>query len=182
MKTQKTILLGVTASIAAYKACEIINRLKQAGFNVIACVTKDALHFITPLTLQALSGNRVFCDMFEQVAECNPAHISLAKRADLVLIAPATADCISKMASGICDDILTCAVVSTKAPVLIAPAMNENMYKNKIIQANIEKLKQAGFQFVGPKKGRLACGEWGVGHIADVSEIIKETKKICAFS
>lgn len=177
MKRQKCILLGVTASIAAYRACEIINRLKEQGFDVVVCATKDALQFITPLTLQTLSGNKVFYDMFEQAAEYNPMHISLAKRADVFLIAPATADCISKIATGICDDILTCVAVSTKAPILMVPAMNENMYNNKIIQANIEKLRQAGVKFVGPKKGRLVCGEEGMGHIADVEEIIEAVKK-----
>ena len=174
---KKNILLGVTASIAAYKAFDIISQLKRAGFNVIVCATKDALQFITPLTLQTLSGNKVFCDMFEPVAGYNPMHISLAEKIDLLLIAPATADCVSKIAAGICDDILTCTVVSTKAPVLIAPAMNENMYKNKIIQANIRKLKQLGFKFIGPKKGRLVCGTEGIGHVADVAQIVKEVKR-----
>ncbi len=174
---KKNILLGITASIAAYKACDIINQLKNLGFEVTVCVTKDALQFITPLTLQTLSGNKVLFDMFEPVADHNPMHISLARKANLLLIAPATADCISKIAAGICDDILTCTVVSTKAPVLIVPAMNENMYKNKIIQANIRKLKQLGFVFVGPKKGKLACGTEGMGHIADVTQIVKEAKK-----
>lgn len=177
MKRQKCVLLGVTASIAAYKACDIINRLKEQGFDVIVCATKDAIQFITPLTLQVLSGNKVFYDMFEPVLDYDPVHINLAKRCDLLLIAPATADCISKIAAGICDDILTCAVVSTKVPILIAPAMNENMYKNKIIRANIAKLKQMGFKFIGPKRGRLVCGEEGIGHIADVAEIVKEVKR-----
>ena len=174
---KKNILLGVTASIAAYKACDIISQLKKAGFNVTVCITKDASQFITPLTLQTLSGNKVFCDMFEPVTGYNPMHISLAEKIGLLLIAPATADCISKIAAGICDDILTCTVVSTKAPVLIAPAMNENMYKNKIIQANITKLKQLGFKFIGPKKGGLVCGAEGIGHIADVAQIVKEAKR-----
>ncbi len=174
---KKNILLGVTASIAAYKACDIINRLKETGFDVTVCVTKDALQFITPLTLQTLSGNKVFCEMFEASADYNPVHISLAKKTDLLLIAPATADCISKIAAGICDDILNCAVVSTKAPILIAPAMNENMHRNKIVQANIKKLKQLGFKFIGPKKGKLVCGTEGTGHIADVVQIVKEVKR-----
>jgi len=177
MKPKQNILLCVTASIAAYKACDIINQLKVAGLNVTVCVTKDALKFITPLTLQTLSGNKVFYDMFEPVEEYCPTHIKLAARENVVLIAPATADCISKIAAGICDDILTCTIVSTKAPVLIAPAMNDNMYNNKIIQANIEKLKQLGYKFIGPRKGHLACGGEGIGHIADVADIIKEVKR-----
>lgn len=174
---KKHILLGITASIAAYKACDIINQLKKDGFDVTVCLSKDASHFITPLTLQTLSGNKVFYNMFEELENCDPMHIRLAKKADLFLIAPATADCISKIAAGICDDILTCTAISTKAPVLIAPAMNENMYNNKIIQANIEKLKQVGFKFVGPRKGRLVCGREGMGHIAEASEIIREVKR-----
>lgn len=178
MKKQKNILLGITASIAAYKACDVITQLKRLSFKVTVCVTKNALQFIAPLTLQTLSGNKIFCDMFEPVTEYNPMHISLAEKTDLILIAPATADCISKIAAGICDDILTCTVVSTKAPILIAPAMNENMYKNKIIQDNINKLKQTGFKFIGPRKGRLVSGVEGIGHIADVAQIVKEVKKV----
>ena len=177
---QKNILLGITASIAAYKACDVVNCLKKEGFNVTVCLTKDALQFITPLTLQSLSGNNVFYDMFDQATDYSPLHISLAEKADIFLIAPATADCISKIAAGICDDILTCTAASTKAPILMAPAMNENMYKNKIIQANIKKLKNIGIKFIGPKKGHLVCGAEGIGHIADISQIIKEVKRACA--
>lgn len=175
---KKNIVLGVTASIAAYKACEIISKLKKEPIEITVCVTKDALNFITALTLQTLSGNKVLCEMFESVADFNPTHISLAKKADLILIAPATADCISKIAAGICDDLLSCTVVSTRAPILMAPAMNDVMYKNKIIQANIAKLKQCGFNFVGPKKGKLACGTEGIGHIADVEEIVNKAKRM----
>ncbi|MBN1405524.1 MAG: hypothetical protein JW946_03300 [Candidatus Omnitrophica bacterium] len=174
---KKQILLGVSASIAAYKACEIINRLRKEGLDVTVCLSRDAGHFITPLTLQTLSGNKVFCGMFEEISGYDPMHIKLAQKADLFLIAPATADCISKIASGICDDAVTATAASTKAPILMAPAMNENMYNNKIIQDNIGKLKNIGIKFIGPKKGRLACGKEGVGHIADVEEIVKEVKK-----
>ncbi len=174
---KKNILLGVTASIAAYKACDIISQLKKAGFNVTVCLSKDAQRFVTPLTLQSLSCNKVFYDMFEEVADYNPLHISLAQGNDLFLIAPATADCISKIASGICDDVLTCAAASTKAPILIAPAMNENMYNSKIIQGNINKLKGIGVKFIGPKKGHLVCGAEGMGHIADTEQIVNEVKK-----
>src|SRR3989338_6126774 len=167
MTRQKNILLGVTASIAAYKACDIISQLKRCGFNVTTCLTKDALQFITLLTLQSISCNKAYYDMFGEVTGHNPVHISLAEMADVFLIAPATADCISKIAAGICDDILTCAAASTKAPILMAPAMNENMYKNKIIQANIKRLKGIGIKFIGPKKGRLVCGIEGIGLIAD---------------
>jgi len=175
---KKNVLLGVTASIAAYKACDIINRLKDANFNVTVCATNDALNFVAPLTLQTLSGNKVFCDMFERITDYDPMHISLADKSDLILVAPATADCISKIVTGRCNDILTSVIISTKAPVLIAPAMNENMYKNRITQANIKKLKEMNFKFVGPRKGSLACGKEGIGHIADTQQIISQVKAL----
>jgi len=172
----KTVLLGVCASIAAYKACDIINRLKAQKINVVVCMSKDAQEFIAPLTLQTLSGNHVFRSMFEPTPERDPKHISLAQQADAVLVAPATADIISRVASGLCDDLLSCTIASTKAPIIFAPAMNEAMYKNKIIQSNIDKLKALGYDFIGPIKGHLACGRKGIGHIAEIDDIIKQVK------
>jgi len=177
-KTKKTVILGVTGSIAAYKACEITGFLRKAGLDVNVILTKEAAEFVTPLTFRTLSGNKVAAGMFDIPEEWDPAHISLAKRADLVLIAPASANIIGKLASGVCDDLLTCVVLATKAPVLIAPAMNTNMYEHKIVQANIAKLKSIGYHFIGPVKGRLACGDEGVGHIACPEEIIKESGKL----
>ena len=177
-KKKKDIVLGVTASIAAYKACDIINNLKKLGFNVIPLMTEDAKNFISPLTLQTLAGNKVIDNMFTPPEQFNPVHTSLAEKADLVLIAPATASIIGKIASGICDDILSCTVISTTAPVLIAPAMNEKMYKNSIVAGNIAKLEGLGYKFIGPIKGHLACGYSGIGHIADVEEIVSEAKKV----
>jgi phosphopantothenoylcysteine decarboxylase / phosphopantothenate---cysteine ligase len=174
----KTIIVGVTASIAAYKACEIVNLLKKDSFNVKVILTRDALEFVMPLTFQTLSGNKVFTDMFELSDKHSPEHISLADSASLVLIAPATANVIGKLAGGICDDLLTCVVYATKAPVLIAPAMNENMYNHEGVKGNIAKLKEVGYSFVGPVKGHLACGRDAIGHIAEVSDIIKEAKKL----
>jgi len=174
----KSIVLGVTGSIASYKACDIINLLKRDGFDVTVLLTKEAREFVTPLTLQTLSGNKVITDMFELPDECSPRHTSLADKAHLVLIAPATANIIGKLANGICDDILTCVVFATKAPVLIAPAMNSKMFENKIVQANIDKLKKVGYKFIGPIKGHLACGDIGMGHLAPVSDIVREAKKI----
>ncbi|MBN1525964.1 MAG: hypothetical protein JW919_00050 [Candidatus Omnitrophica bacterium] len=178
MKIKKTILLGVTGSIASYKACEIIGLLKREGFDVKVLLTKEAAEFITKLTLQTLSRNKVFDNMFEAPEEWNPAHISLAESADLILVAPATANIIAKLAGGICDDMVTCTVLASGAPVLIAPAMNGRMYKNRITQENISRLKKAGYHFVGPEKGRLACGCEDIGHIADVREIVKEAKRL----
>lgn len=178
MTKQKTVLLGVTGSIAAYKACDIISHLKKDGIAVETVLTKEGREFITPLSLQSLSCNRVYSDMFEAPEEWDPVHISLADKADLVLIAPATANVIGKLAGGICDDLLTCVVYATKAPVLIAPAMNAQMYRHEVVQSNIAKLKKIGYKFIGPVKGRLACGVDDIGHIAATSDIVKEAKRL----
>ncbi len=177
-KAAKTVIVGVTASIAAYKACEIVNLLRKDSFDVKVIVTKDALEFVTPLTLQTLSGNKVLTDIFAPPDEWAPVHTSLADSASLILIAPATANVIGKLANGICDDLLTCVTYASKAPVLIAPAMNENMYNHKAVMANIAKLEKIGYSFIGPVKGHLACGHDAIGHIAPVQEIIKEVKKL----
>ena len=177
-KNKKTILLGITGSIAAYKACDIISLLKKEGFDVKVLLTKEAKEFVTALTIQTLSQNKIIADMFELPDEWSPAHMSLAQEADLVMVAPATANIIAKIASGVCDDMLTCTIFATEAPVMIAPAMNENMYRHPITQANIEKLKKIGYVFIGPIKGHLACGCEGIGHIADINDIVKEAKRL----
>ncbi len=174
---KKEVLLGVTGSIAAYKACDIINTLRRSGINVTVIMTKEAKEFISLLTLQTLSNNKVYCDMFELPTECSPMHTSLADKADVILIAPACANIIGKLASGICDDLLTCVVTASDAKLLIAPAMNEKMYKNPAVQENIEKLKKRGVRFIGPIKGPLACGHDAMGHIAGIDSIIAEVKK-----
>lgn len=179
MKKQKRfIVLGVTGSIAAYKACEIVSRLTKEDADVQVLLTKEAAEFVTPLTFQTLSANRVVTDMFDEPEEWEPAHTSMAERADLILIAPATANIIGKLACGICDDILTCVVFASNSPVLIAPAMNGKMYKHDIVQANIARLKRIGYKFIGPVKGRLACGAEDIGHIADVEDIVDEAKRL----
>lgn len=173
-----TVLLGVCAGIAAYKACDMIACLRKANINVVVCMSKHARHFITPLTLQTLSANKVFEDMFDHWQDYNPVHISLATQADIVLILPATADIVAKIAHGICDELLTCTICSTTAPVLFAPAMNSLMYKNKILQANISTLKKLHYHFIGPITGRLACGTTGIGHIADTGDILRKIKTL----
>jgi phosphopantothenoylcysteine decarboxylase/phosphopantothenate--cysteine ligase len=175
---ERNIILGVTASIAIYKACEIVRRLKEGNFSVFVVMTKEAEELIKPIVFQGLSGNKVYQGLFEGLEDRQIEHVSLAEKADLVLVAPATANIIGKIASGICDDLLTCVICATKAPVLIAPAMNENMYKNKITQGNIRKLKSLGYKFIEPIKGRLACGKVGMGCLAEVETIIKEVKSI----
>ncbi|MCX5678905.1 MAG: hypothetical protein NTY76_07370 [Candidatus Omnitrophica bacterium] len=177
-KDKKTIIFGVTGSIAAYKACELTSLLKKEGFNVRILLTKEGKEFVTALTLQTLSKNKVIMDMFESPEEWNPVHTSLAEEADLILIAPATANIIAKLASGICDDILTCTVFASDAPVLIAPAMNDKMYEHRIVQENIAKLKKIGYHFIGPIKGHLACGCEAMGHIADLADILAEAKRL----
>ena len=175
---RKNIILGITGSIAAYKACDLIGLFRKNGFEVTCILTKEAGEFITPLTLETLSSNTAFSDMFKLPEKRTAVHISLADKADLVVICPASANIIGKLANGICDDLLTCTVFATKAPVLVAPAMNDKMYKHKIIQKNIATLKNAGHTFVGPVKGHLACGDYAIGHLADISNIFKESKRL----
>ncbi|MFC1621560.1 flavoprotein [Candidatus Omnitrophota bacterium] len=176
---KKVVIVGVTGSVACYKALDIIRGLQRLGLSTEAVLTKEAEEFIKPILFQSVSGNKVTSsDMFKAPEEWDVAHVSLAEKADLVLVAPATANILGKVASGICDDMLTCIICATKSPVLFAPAMNEAMYKNKIIQANIQKLKKSGYHFTGPIKGSLACGSEGLGHIQDIEVIMKEAKKL----
>ena len=177
-KSKKHIILGVTASIAIYKACEVIRRLKECGFTVKVIMTKEAEELIKPVVFASLSGDRVYrAGIFDDPDTWEIEHVSLAQEADLILIAPATANIIAKLSAGICDDLLTCTVCATKAKVLIAPAMNEVMYNNKITQSNIAKLKSCGYKFIAPRKGVLACGKVGVGCLAEPEDIVKEVKR-----
>jgi phosphopantothenoylcysteine decarboxylase / phosphopantothenate---cysteine ligase len=168
----KHIVLAVTGSIAAYKSADIIRRLQDKGCRVSVIMTREAEQFITPLTLASLSGERVYGHMFEQDDAWRMGHIELAK-ADVFLVAPATANIIGKLACGIADDLLTCTAITTKAPIVIAPAMNEDMYANVIVQENCRKLKNIGVRFVNPTKGKLACGVHGEGHLAEVEDIVR---------
>ncbi|MCB9771529.1 MAG: bifunctional phosphopantothenoylcysteine decarboxylase/phosphopantothenate--cysteine ligase CoaBC [Candidatus Omnitrophica bacterium] len=176
---KKQIVLGVTGSIAAYKSADLVRRLMDSGYSVSVVMTKEAEHFIAPLTFESLSGKKVLTGRFKDwVKDGSMSHIALAQNADAILIAPATANIIAKLANGFADDILTCAVLATSAPVLIAPAMNETMYKNKIVQANCKKLKDLGFIFINPVKGQLACGINGEGHFEEPVNIIKVLKTV----
>ena len=169
----KHVVMGVTGSIAAYKACDIISALRKSGVDVHVILTHAGAEIITPLTLETISGNRVVKDMFDSDRHFEVEHISLAKLADLFLVAPATANFIGKMASGIADDMLTTTVMATTAPVMIAPAMNTNMYLDAATQANIETLKQRGCEFIAPATGHLACGDEGIGKLAAVEDIVR---------
>ncbi|GHV46952.1 phosphopantothenoylcysteine decarboxylase [Clostridia bacterium] len=171
---KRTILLGITGSIAAYKAADLTTRLIKQGFGVYVIMTPNACRFITPLTLQTLSGHDVVCDQFAAYNSDTVEHISLAKRADLLIIAPATANIIGKLACGIADDMLTTTAlaIAPGKPKLIAPAMNTGMYENKIVQENLIKLKYCGYDEIAPKTSRLACGDVGKGALADIETII----------
>ncbi len=178
MLANKTIVLGITGSIAAYKAADIASKLTQAGARVEVIMTEAATKFIAPLTLRSLTGQPVVTDMFEPAAEWSIEHIALAEAANVVVIAPATANVIAKLAAGISDDMLCCTVLATKAPVIVAPAMNVNMFENTITQENLAKLKARGFIIIDPAYGRLASGKMGLGRLAEVEEIIGTIKQV----
>jgi phosphopantothenoylcysteine decarboxylase/phosphopantothenate--cysteine ligase len=170
----KNVILGVTGGIAAYKGVELLRLLTRAGADVHVIMTAAAMEFVTPLTFQTLSMNPVSTSLFNLMSEREIGHISLADRADLVIIAPATANCIGKLAGGIADDLLSTTVMATRAPVLIAPAMNVNMYQNPIYMENEAKLKNHGYLFVEPVHGMLACGWEGEGKLQDPQVIFEE--------
>jgi len=172
MLGNKTIVLGVTGGIAAYKAAEIASQLTQAGAMVNVVMTEEAIQFVTPVTFRALTGGPVVTEMFDLTSEFSIEHVALAKAADIVVIAPATANIIAKLAAGIADDMLCCTVLATRAPVLIAPAMETDMYSNPVTQDNLAKLKARGFVAIGPATGRLASGEEGLGRLADIGDIM----------
>lgn len=165
MSNPKTVVVGVTGGIAAYKALDVISTLRKNDVEVHVIMTKSATEFVSPLTFQSISQNMVVTDMFEEPKAWEIQHISLAKKADLMLIVPATANIIGKIANGIADDMLSTTIMATKAPVVFAPAMNTNMYSNKIVQENICKLKKYGYDFIEPVLGRLACGDEGIGKL-----------------
>lgn len=174
----KNILLGITGGIAAYKACELVRLLMKAGASVRVIMSRGAAEFVTPLTLQTLSRNPVHTDLFSLTQEAEVGHISLADRADLFVIAPSTANLIGKIAGGIADDLLTTTIMATKVPVLLAPAMNCNMYENPIVQENMNKLKGYGYNFIDSETGELACGYEGKGRMAEPGDIMEEIETI----
>ena len=172
----KNIVLGVTGGIAAYKACELVRALVKEGASVEVVMTQNAMEFVTPLTLQTLSGNKVATRPFDPVWESEIGHISLADRADLVVIAPATASFVGKMATGIADSLLATLVLATLAPVIVCPAMNVNMYNNVAVQDNIRKLRDRGVSIVEPSEGFLACGWEGRGRLPETEDIMSEVE------
>lgn len=175
MSKEKCVVIGVTGGIAVYKALDIISALRKKNVDVRVIMTKHAMEFVNPITFQAISQNIVTTDMFEEPKAWEIQHISLAKRADVFLVAPATANIIGKVANGIADDMLSTTIMATKAKVIFAPAMNTNMYENPIVQENIKKLKNLGYEFIEPSSGRLACGDEGKGKLAPVQDIVDIT-------
>ncbi len=176
----KEIVLGVTGGIAAYKACEIVRALRKEGAGVRVILTASGARFITPLTLQTLSKNPVCTDLFDLITESEIGHISLAERANLVMIAPATANILGKIRGGIADDMLSTVVMATAAPVLLAPAMNSRMYASPAVMENVAVLKERGFAFVEPGDGELACGTFGPGRLADTEKIVEMARILLA--
>ncbi len=173
---KKNIVIGVCGSIAAYKSAEIVRAFIKKGWQVQVVMTEASQHFITPLTFSSLSGRQVYCEMFNKDG-FTENHISISDFAEVILIAPATANIIGKIAGGVCDDLLTCAVCAFKGPVVIAPAMNENMWWNAIVRENVEKLKKNGYSLVNPERGALACGREGAGRLANTETIVETVEK-----
>lgn len=176
MLKNKNIIIGVTGGIAIYKTLDLISKLKKEGSNVEVIMTKAATEFVTPLAFQTMSQSRVHYDMFGLVNEMEVEHISLAKKADVILVAPATANTIGKVANGIADNLLTTVIMATSKKVIFAPSMNTQMYKNPILQNNIRILKELGYEFINPGEGRLACGDEGTGKMAEPIQIIEYLK------
>ncbi len=168
------VVLGVTASIAAYRAAELASLLTKAKIEVDVVLTKEALRFITPLTFSALTHRPVITDENEGMIDGRPAHITIADEADLVIVAPATANLIAQYTCGLAPEVLSCVLLATPAPVIIAPAMNGKMWLHAATQANVAVLKKRGVEFIGPEKGLLACGYEGIGRLWPVAEIVEK--------
>jgi len=178
MLKEKEIVLGITGGIAAYKAAELVRLLVKEGANVHVVMTRNAQEFITPLTFQTLSGKTVVTDSFTLIEEQQIGHIALADLAELIVILPATANMIGKIANGIADDFLSTMVMATKAPVLFAPSMNVNMWENKALQKNIQILLERGHHFIEPGEGELACHWYGKGRLAELSEVMEKIEDL----
>lgn len=173
----KNIVLGVSGSIAAYKAADLTSQLTKLGYEIHVVMTRDATEFITPLTLQVLSRQPVTTDLYDEKADWHPGHIELADNADLLVVAPATANVIAKFAHGLADDALGAIHLATLAPILIAPAMNGKMWQHPATQDNVKLLKKRGAHFIGPEEGLLACGYEGIGRLWPVEGIIEAIEK-----
>ena len=180
MLTGKIILLGVTGGIAAYKSASLASLLVKAGAEVRVIMTENAKNFITPITFETLTGHKCITDTFDRNFEFSVEHVSLAQKADAIMIAPATANVIAKLAHGLADDMLTTTVLASKAPKIIAPAMNTGMYENPVTQNNLALLQKYGMEVVTPASGRLACGDVGAGKMPEPETLIEYIYKVCA--
>ena len=176
MLKNKVVVVGVTGSIAAYKSAQLVSDLVKEGCEVHVIMTKNALNFINPITFETLTGRKCLVDTFDRNFEHSVTHVSLSQKADIFMIAPASANIIGKIANGIADDMLSTMVMAAKCPVLVAPAMNKYMFMNSIVQENIEKLKRHGYKIISPAVGRLACNDTGIGKLPDVDILIEHIK------
>lgn len=175
-----TVLLGITGSVAAFRMCDLILDLKKNGIRVVPVLSRDAHHFVAPLTLQSLAGSQVYTEFFSLEGRPKPVHIELAKEADLIVVSPATADIIARMSLGLADDLLSCTVLAAQCKIMVVPAMNDKMYQNPVTQEHLVRLGQRGFVIIGPVKGDLVCGDVAPGHIASnemiLARIMEELK------
>ena len=179
---KKIIIVIVTGGIAAYKSPDLIRRIKELGYKVIPVLTKGGGKFLTPLTLSAVSEEKCYFDLFDLTTESEMGHIKLARKADLILVAPASADFISKIKNGFCNDLASTLLLATKAPILICPAMNPAMWTNPATVENISSLKKRGLNIIGPEEGISACGEFGIGRLADVNSISEKLSNILSYN
>lgn len=176
----REIVVGVCGGIAAYKAAELVSRLRQRRAAVTVVMTQAAARFVTPLTFAVLSGRRAIASLFEQPERYEAEHVALAQKAELAIVAPATANLLAKAAAGVADDALTTMLLSLQCPILIAPAMNHRMWANRVVQENVARLRELGFRIVEPGEGWLACGESGPGRLADLETILKAAQDALA--
>lgn len=172
------VIVAVCGGIAAYKTCEVVSRLAQRGCGVTVAMTRAARRFVTPLTFEALSGRKVLTDLWKSGDNGDIQHIQLTTRADLIVVAPATANTIAKFAGGLADDVVTNLVISADSPVIVVPAMNNRMWVNRAVQRNMAKLREDGFLVIGPAEGWLACRNVGPGRMVDAPELVKEVETI----
>jgi phosphopantothenoylcysteine decarboxylase/phosphopantothenate--cysteine ligase len=175
------ILLGVSGGVAAYKAVDLASKITTAGAQVNTVMTENACEFVGPKSFEAVTGLAAYTSMWDTPQQFEISHVSLAEKADIVVVAPATANIIGKAANGICDDLLSTTLCACwQKPVLIAPAMNSNMWNNPAVQQNVEKIKQMGVKLIGPECGRLACGTEGIGRMAEPEDILEQIEKIAS--
>ncbi len=177
-KKQKQVLLIISGSIAAYKSLDLIRLLKKSGINVVCVITEAGKQFVTELSVASLSGNTVYSDVFSLKDESEMGHIRLSRESDLIVVAPASADIIAKMAGGFANDLASTILLATDKPVLIAPAMNIMMWKNKAVIRNIKQLQEDGIKIIGPTSGSLACGETGEGRMVEAEEVYAEIERL----